>query len=144
MNAHKHLTQLRWIVLAACIVLSAYLLHTIFELEISFDLHSSQPSLRVLQPQIERPRTKHDPEKWLAEHSNLNHHETASSWFNDRPKAALISLVRNEELDGILQSMRQLERHWNRRYNYPWIFFSEKPFTDEFKVSSKSPLRTPQ
>ena len=53
-----------------------------------------------------------------------------------RPKAALISLVRNEELDGILQSMRQLEYHWNHNYNYPWIFFSEKPFTDEFKVGS--------
>lgn len=52
-----------------------------------------------------------------------------------RPRAAIISLVRNEELDGILQSMRQLELHWNRRFGYPWIFFNERPFSDEFKVS---------
>lgn len=109
-----------------------------FELEISLDLHSQQPILRVLQPQIDTPRTKHNLEEWLAEHSSLEHYESASSWFNERPKAAIISLVRNEELDGIMQSMQQLERRWNRRYNYPWMFFSEKPFTEEFKVSYKS------
>lgn len=50
-----------------------------------------------------------------------------------KSKAALISLVRNEELDGILQSMRQLEYRWNKRFGYPWLFFSEVPFSEEFK-----------
>ncbi|OAL25421.1 hypothetical protein AYO20_10455 [Fonsecaea nubica] len=68
------------------------------------------------------------PGKWLKENSYPNDLRTR------RPKAALISLVRNEELDGILQSMRQLEFRWNRRYQYPWVFFNEKPFSDEFKV----------
>ena len=57
----------------------------------------------------------------------LHHH-------SPRPKAALISLVRNEELDGIVQSMTQLEMRWNWKYRYPWVFFSEAPFSDEFKV----------
>ena len=65
----------------------------------------------------------------------MRHYETGNEWFNDRPKAAIISLVRNEELEGILQSMRQLEYHWNKRYRYPWMFFSETDFSDEFKVS---------
>lgn len=52
-----------------------------------------------------------------------------------RPRAAIISLVRNEELEGIMQSMRQLEHRWNSRYNYPWVFFNDKPFSDDFKVS---------
>ena len=51
-----------------------------------------------------------------------------------RPRAALISLVRNSELPGLMQSMRQLEYHWNRKYQYPWIFFNEEPFSDEFKA----------
>ena len=64
----------------------------------------------------------------------MEHEEGQPGKYAGRPRAALISLVRNQELDGILQSMRQLEYHWNRRYNYPWIFFNEQPFSEEFKV----------
>lgn len=85
---------------------------------------------------------------WL-EHNSDNRHSDAEGqnlWKSvptfghksARPKAALISLVRNSELPGLVQSMRQLEYRWNRKYNYPWIFFNEEPFTDEFKVPSSS------
>ena len=47
--------------------------------------------------------------------------------------ATILALVRNEELDGMLQSMQDLERTWNNKFNYPWTFFNDKPFTDEFK-----------
>lgn len=29
--------------------------------------------------------------------------------------------------------MQDLERTWNHKFNYPWIFFNDKPFTEEFK-----------
>jgi len=29
--------------------------------------------------------------------------------------------------------MRDLERTWNHKFNYPWTFFNDKPFTEEFK-----------
>lgn len=29
--------------------------------------------------------------------------------------------------------MQDMERTWNSKFNYPWIFFNDKPFTDEFK-----------
>lgn len=57
----------------------------------------------------------------------------ASNPKSNRIKAALISLVRNEELDQLLQSMGDLERTWNSKFNYPWIFFNDKPFSNEFK-----------
>lgn len=52
-----------------------------------------------------------------------------------RPRAALISLVRNSELPDLLQSMSDLETRFNNRtgHHYPWIFFNEEPFSDEFK-----------
>lgn len=53
---------------------------------------------------------------------------------SSRPRAALISLVRNSELEGIVQSISQLEHHWNHKYRYPWVFFNDEPFTDEFRV----------
>jgi mannosyltransferase len=28
--------------------------------------------------------------------------------------------------------MRDLERTWNRKFNYPWTFFNDEPFTEEF------------
>lgn len=50
-----------------------------------------------------------------------------------RINATIMSLVRNEELKGMLQSMHDLERTWNHKFNYPWTFFNDKPFTQEFK-----------
>lgn len=90
---------------------------------------------------VGREGLKHDgpdPTQWLRENSNDQHAVTGPG-FNkllqsSKPRAALISLVRNQELDGIIQSMTQLEYHWNHKYQYPWVFFNDEPFNDEFKV----------
>lgn len=50
-----------------------------------------------------------------------------------RINATLLALVRNEELDGMIQAMNDLERTWNHKFNYPWTFFNEVPFSAEFK-----------
>ena len=50
-----------------------------------------------------------------------------------RINATLLALVRNEELDDMIRSMKDLERTWNRKFNYPWTFFNDVEFTDEFK-----------
>lgn len=55
--------------------------------------------------------------------------------------ATIIALVRNEELDGMIASMRQLERSWNAKFNYPWTFFNDVPFTEEFKRRTQAETR---
>ncbi|KAF2497226.1 alpha-1,2 mannosyltransferase KTR1 [Lophium mytilinum] len=55
-----------------------------------------------------------------------------------RINATILSLVRNEELDDLLQSMNDLERTWNHKFNYPWTFFNDVPFTDEFKKRTRA------
>ena len=55
-----------------------------------------------------------------------------------RTNAALISLVRNEELNDLISTMKDVERTWNSKFNYPWIFFNDKPFTDEFKQKTQA------
>lgn len=55
-----------------------------------------------------------------------------------RINATILSLVRNEELEDMLQSMRDLERTWNHKFNYPWTFFNDKPFTAEFKKKTRA------
>lgn len=83
-----------------------------------------------------------DPHRWLEENSGDTHAVTGPGFSklmqSSKPKAALISLVRNQELEGIIQSMTQLEYHWNHKYQYPWIFFNDEPFNDEFKKATQN------
>jgi mannosyltransferase len=56
----------------------------------------------------------------------------------DRINATLLALVRNEEVDDMVQSMEDLERTWNSKFNYPWTFFNDKPFSKEFKEKTSA------
>lgn len=55
-----------------------------------------------------------------------------------RINATLLSLVRNSELGGMIQAMQDLERTWNHKFNYPWYFFNDVPFTEEFKTRTQA------
>jgi len=61
------------------------------------------------------------PIQWLKENSDNKHALALSTGLLPhlqvgRPRAALISLVRNTELEGMIQSIQQLERKWNENY----------------------------
>jgi mannosyltransferase len=51
-----------------------------------------------------------------------------------RANAAFVVLARNSEIDGVILSMRSLERRFNQWFNYPWIFLNDEPFTKEFET----------
>ena len=38
----------------------------------------------------------------------------------------------------MVQAMEDLERTWNHKFNYPWTFFNDAPFTDEFKTKTQA------
>ncbi|OBZ87940.1 Glycolipid 2-alpha-mannosyltransferase 2 [Choanephora cucurbitarum] len=48
-------------------------------------------------------------------------------------KACIVVLVRNSELNGILSTMTQLEKTYNSKFNYPYVFLNDDDFTEEFK-----------
>lgn len=50
-----------------------------------------------------------------------------------KENAVLYMLVRNFEVHQALESIRQIEDRFNRRYRYPWVFLNDELFTDEFK-----------
>lgn len=105
---------------------------------------ASSPYQVLLPSTPTKKKNSPDPLRWLEQNSNNKYSELGRYSFSTlaspfvatvaKPRAALISLARNSELVGIMQSMRQLEYQWNRKYNYPWIFFNDEPFTEEFKV----------
>lgn len=47
-------------------------------------------------------------------------------------------LVRNEELHDLVKTMEDLERTWNNKFNYPWMFMNDKPFSEEFKRKTRA------
>ncbi|KAJ1930131.1 hypothetical protein IWQ60_000605 [Tieghemiomyces parasiticus] len=51
----------------------------------------------------------------------------------ERVKGVFVVLVRNKELHELRWSLRQLEDRFNHKYNYPYVFLNDRPFTDEFK-----------
>lgn len=42
-------------------------------------------------------------------------------------------LARNKEIEGVIQSIKSLERHFNRWYNYPYVILNDGDFDDNFK-----------
>ncbi|KAG5979360.1 hypothetical protein E4U55_005250 [Claviceps digitariae] len=56
----------------------------------------------------------------------------------DRINATLLALVRNSEADEMVSSMEDLERTWNHKFNYPWTFFNDEPFSEEFKKKTQA------
>ncbi|KAJ7774841.1 nucleotide-diphospho-sugar transferase [Mycena metata] len=47
--------------------------------------------------------------------------------------AAIVMLARNGDLDGTITSVKQMEDRFNKKFNYPYVFLNEEPFSDEFK-----------
>lgn len=105
-----------------------------------------QPKYRPIRPELlPTKQRRSDPIKWLEPNSNNKYAVSESSFphltlsnVRPRPKAAIISLVRNQELEEMIQSMQHMEYRWNRKYQYPRVFFNDVPFTDEFKSASQN------
>jgi len=54
-----------------------------------------------------------------------------------RANAAFVVLARNSEIDGVIQSVKSIERHFNRWYNYPYVFLNDEEFDENFKSTIK-------
>src|SRR4051812_50005009 len=76
-----------------------------------------------------------EPEGLLWRHTD--HDYKPDSLNSARINATLLSLVRNEELGELIPTMIQLEATWNHKFNYPWTFFNDVPFTDAFKKATQ-------
>jgi mannosyltransferase len=52
-----------------------------------------------------------------------------------RVNAAFVMLARNSELEGVLYSIDSIERHFNRWFNYPYVFLNDQLFNSTFKAA---------
>ncbi|KAH9444791.1 hypothetical protein MJO29_012919 [Puccinia striiformis f. sp. tritici] len=59
-----------------------------------------------------------------------------------RANATFVSFVREHDLSEMMLSMRTVEDRINRKFGYPWVFLSEKPFSPDFTLAIKSMTRS--
>jgi len=50
-----------------------------------------------------------------------------------RANAAFVVLARNKELDGVIESVKSIERHFNRWFHYPYVFLNDGEFNSTFR-----------
>jgi alpha 1,2-mannosyltransferase len=55
-----------------------------------------------------------------------------------RINACLFVLIRNKELKSWTRTMKQFEKNFNSKYNYPYIFMNDVEFSDHFKKTVSS------
>ncbi|KAL4987916.1 glycolipid 2-alpha-mannosyltransferase-domain-containing protein [Aspergillus falconensis] len=118
---------------AACVVLVIFL---VFQMKRSPSYVGTGPGEYngMTADPLKDPTGEPDGYLWRAD----EHDYAPDSTDSARTNAAIVSLVRNEELNELIPSMRDLERTWNHKFNYPWIFFNDVPFTEEFKKRTQA------
>ncbi|KAK0233500.1 glycosyltransferase family 15 protein [Armillaria fumosa] len=60
-----------------------------------------------------------------------------------RENATMVMLCRNSDADGALSSIGFVEKRFNHRFGYPWVFLNEEEFTDEFKSRISAAISSP-
>ncbi|KAJ5319008.1 hypothetical protein N7541_006628 [Penicillium brevicompactum] len=116
---------------AACILLCLFL---VFQLHQGSSEEGTKLTHGMKKDPLVDPTGEPAGNLWRAD----EHDYTPNSENSARTNAALITLVRNEELDQLLQTMNDLEKTWNGKFNYPYIFFNDVEFTQEFKQKTQA------
>jgi mannosyltransferase len=60
-----------------------------------------------------------------------------------RANAAFVVLARDKELEGVVQSIKSVERHFNRWFHYPWVFLNDGDFGETFKSTVQNYTSSP-
>jgi len=60
-----------------------------------------------------------------------------------RENAAFVVLARNKELEGVLESIKSVERHFNRWFHYPYVFLNDGDFNSTFKEVVRNHTSSP-
>lgn len=47
-------------------------------------------------------------------------------------RSYIFYVARNGDLNGVMSSMKQLEDRFNKKFNYPYVFLNEEPFSEDF------------
>ncbi|KAF9780462.1 glycosyltransferase family 15 protein [Thelephora terrestris] len=122
------MTPVRYILLAFFIVVSFH-----YILSFSHEEYGRATSLSNIKTKFGSTPGKPPYEDGIP----AEYYDTVKEDRPSRPErkanAAIVSLARNGDIDGIVFSMKQMEDRFNKRYGYPYVFLNEQEFSEEFK-----------
>lgn len=58
------------------------------------------------------------------------------------PKAVILALCRNSDLEKMLGTLKSFEDRFNRKYRYPYVFLNDEEFTGTFKKRISKLIKT--
>lgn len=61
----------------------------------------------------------------------------------DHAKATIYAFVRNVQKDAMAKSVKSFERSFNSKFQYPYTFFNEEPFSQDFKEALLALTKAP-
>ncbi|KAI0093952.1 glycosyltransferase family 15 protein [Irpex rosettiformis] len=120
------MTPMRYIVLVLGIIISLH-----FILSFSHEDYGRATSLSNITNKFkgqQDPLPAHQdgvPEEY--------YHNTKIPPVQRKANATFVLLARNSDLNGIVNSMKQNEDRFNKKFQYPYVFLNEQPFSEEFK-----------
>ncbi|KAI0763668.1 glycosyltransferase family 15 protein [Irpex lacteus] len=126
------MTPMRYILLVLGIIISLH-----FILSVSREDYGRATSLSNLTNKFKgQPEPSTSPSH-LDEVPEEYYHNTKISPVQRKANATFVLLARNSDLNGILVSMKQNEDRFNKKFQYPYVFLNEQPFSEEFKERVK-------
>jgi len=60
-----------------------------------------------------------------------------------KENATFVSLVRNSEMRGIMTTISQIEKTFNKKYQYSYVFLNDQEFSDRFKQGISKVTKAP-
>jgi alpha 1,2-mannosyltransferase len=61
---------------------------------------------------------------------------------SERANAVIVILARNSDFNGLNRSLTQFEARFNSKFQYPYVFLNDAPFTEQFKTGVKAFIST--
>jgi alpha 1,2-mannosyltransferase len=99
---------------------------THYILSFSHEGYGRKTSISNILPN--KPPYKSGLNKYYPEEST-----NATSPNRRKANAAFVVLARNGDLPGLLDSLKQMEDRFNKKFHYPYVFLNEEDFSDDFK-----------
>ncbi|GME94775.1 unnamed protein product [[Candida] boidinii] len=91
----------------------------------------SEPKVDNLIRQKEKSNTKQELEQ-IDKNSGIDV-DLIENDFKDRANAAIVALVRNQELKQLIETITLFEEKFNKKFKYPYVFLNNRKFSEKFK-----------
>ncbi|KAF8636740.1 hypothetical protein AX17_003543 [Amanita inopinata Kibby_2008] len=119
------MTPMRYVILVLTLLIS---LHYI--LSFSHEGYGRATSIENIKSQLKTPRPPYKQPVPDEYYLKTNH----TSPPERKANAVIVMLARNGDLNGAVNSLKQMEDRFNKKFQYPYVFLNDQPFDETFKT----------